>query len=312
MQADIFCCWVSFNPDPPLFLILMCEWDGVNHQAEKRELKGMEVFHFVFVGLWCKKLLGLWGVSVLSARLKREAICVVTLKQQHSQCLIIILMGWEKARTQAPPPASHVLPNPLPVNLPQKRFELCFYNTSAISDELCITSSWIASDLYPESKQCLQSWRVYWSFQVSVCSRSDSAQCIRKRRVPFLFLWLPGFLVPNVVLFFIFRLGTVVAKCVFSCLLFVFQVCCDGLLLGPRSWRKTQVSAAGAMFNWIPCSIGSLRLKLRGKRFNSLTGKKAWHTFAAPCITRTRTRDVYKATLKGESTSSKTLCLRML
>lgn len=44
----------------------------------------MEVFHFVFVGLWCKKLLGLWGVSVLSARLKREAICVVTLKQQHS------------------------------------------------------------------------------------------------------------------------------------------------------------------------------------------------------------------------------------
>lgn len=89
----------------------------------------MEVFRFVFVGLWCKKLLGLWGVSVLSARLKREAICVVTFKQQHSQCLIIILMGWEKARTQAPPPASHVLPNPLPVNLPQKRFELCFYNT---------------------------------------------------------------------------------------------------------------------------------------------------------------------------------------
>lgn len=72
MQANIFCCWVSFNTDPPLFLILICEWDGVNHQAEKRELKGMEVFRFVFVGLWCKKLLGLWGVSVLSARLKRS------------------------------------------------------------------------------------------------------------------------------------------------------------------------------------------------------------------------------------------------
>lgn len=124
--------------------------------------------------------------------------------------------------------------------------------------------------------------------------------------------WSAGFLVANAVIF-IFGLGQRspgLPSHVFR-LSRVSQVCCDGLLLGPRSRRKTQVSAAGAMSNWISCSVGSLRLKLR-KKMQFTDWEKAWHTSAAPCITRTCTRDVYKATLKGESTSSKTLCLRML
>lgn len=155
-----------------------------------------------------------------------------------------------------------------------------------------------------------QSQHVYWSFQVSFFFWSScSAWCIRRYR--FLFsLHSAGFSVANAG--FHFQVGMMVSWFTFSYLLFVFavQVCCDGLLLGLRSWRKTQVSAAGAMSNWISCSIGSLRLKLQ-KKIQFTDWEKAWHTSAAPCITRTRTRDVYKATLKGESTSSKTLCLRM-
>jgi len=53
------------------------------------------------------------------------------------------------------------------------------------------------------------------------------------------FLWSAGFWVANAV--FRSQVGAVVTWLMFSCLpsVFVLQVCCDGLLLGPRSWRKT-------------------------------------------------------------------------
>lgn len=147
--------------------------------------------------------------------------------------------------------------------------------------------------------------------QASTSSRStfiDNCRCLSSEGVVlhrlsedtcFLFsFWSADLLVTNVV--FHFQVWTVVAWLMFSCLPFVFilQVCCDGLLLGLRSWRKTQVSAAGAMSNWISCSIRSLRLKLQ-KKIQFTDWEKAWHTSAAPCITQTHTHDVYKASTKG-------------
>lgn len=249
-------------------------------------------------------------MSFLTARLWRSTVCN-GVKWKCLRCLFVIPTVQENARAQALLSASCILLNPLPINLPQKHFELCFYDSRAISDEICIAASWLASDSCPKSNQRFQLQHIHWSFQVSVFWRNCWASCIRRCGVPFLSL--------------VSRFPS--GKCCFSrsgldhgrlayvltssiCLMpcrFAVMACCWAL--DPEERPKfqqlvqclTEFHAALGAYVW-NCS----------RRFDSRIWEKAWHPSAAPCITRTRTRDVYKATLKGESTSSKTLCLRML
>lgn len=222
-------------------------------------------------------------------------LCVVELKQQHLQCLIVILMEWKKA-TQASPLASHFLPIALPANLSQK----CFSNFQWIMYWFLLNCLWrILNQTYTSSHSTFIGHSgCQSSAGVSQHNVSEGAEFF-------------CFVVPNII--FCFQawdcLSGVCSHGFHLSLSFRFAVMACCWALDPEERPKFQQLVQ--CLTEFHAALGAYVWNCR-KRFSSPIGKKAWHTFAAPCITRTRTRDVYKATLKGESTSSKTPCLRML